>query len=97
IVIEVNGKPCRALVDTGSLGDFISTQVADRLGVRKRIPGEAFTFAHGSPRALIRKSTVEQQWTSSYQNIDSTRYFDIANHLGYVLILGAPWLFVYQV
>ncbi|KAF9255788.1 hypothetical protein L218DRAFT_813685, partial [Marasmius fiardii PR-910] len=35
IIIMIEGKPCRALVNMGSLGDFLSTQVADQLGVKK--------------------------------------------------------------
>ncbi|KAL0562391.1 hypothetical protein V5O48_019696, partial [Marasmius crinis-equi] len=35
IVVNINGKPARALVDSGSLGDFMSTQLADQLRVKK--------------------------------------------------------------
>lgn len=35
VVVQINGRECRALIDTGSLGDFMSTQVADQLKVFK--------------------------------------------------------------
>ncbi|KAG2136996.1 hypothetical protein DEU56DRAFT_756131 [Suillus clintonianus] len=34
IVVQINGRPTRALVDTGSLADFISSTLADQLRVK---------------------------------------------------------------
>ena len=33
----MNGHPARALLDSGSLGDFMSTTLADQLGVEKTV------------------------------------------------------------
>jgi hypothetical protein len=33
--VKINGQPARALVDSGSLGDFMSTTLADQLKVKK--------------------------------------------------------------
>ncbi|KAF9252465.1 hypothetical protein L218DRAFT_807022, partial [Marasmius fiardii PR-910] len=35
IVVQINRKPAHALVDSSSLGDFMSTQLADQLRVPK--------------------------------------------------------------
>jgi hypothetical protein len=39
VVVEVfvNGKPARALIDSGSLADFMSTTLADQLHVTKEV------------------------------------------------------------
>ncbi len=34
IIVKINGYPCRALIDTGSMGDFISTMIVDQLGLK---------------------------------------------------------------
>ncbi|KZP29149.1 hypothetical protein FIBSPDRAFT_658912, partial [Athelia psychrophila] len=34
IVVSINGQNCRALVDTGSLGDFMSTTLAGQLKLK---------------------------------------------------------------
>jgi hypothetical protein len=34
IVVRVNGEPVRALVDSGSLGDLVSTSLADQLRLK---------------------------------------------------------------
>jgi hypothetical protein len=36
IVVRVNGEPVRALVDSGSLGDLVSTSLADQLKLRRK-------------------------------------------------------------
>ena len=33
VVVHINGHPARALLDTGSLADFISSTLAEQLGV----------------------------------------------------------------
>ncbi len=35
IVVKVNKHLCRALIDTGSIGDFISTTIVDQLGLKR--------------------------------------------------------------
>ncbi|KAL0950225.1 hypothetical protein HGRIS_010212 [Hohenbuehelia grisea] len=38
VVVTVNGQPARALIDSGSLGDFMSTTLADQLKISCGIP-----------------------------------------------------------
>ncbi|TFK19837.1 hypothetical protein FA15DRAFT_722833 [Coprinopsis marcescibilis] len=35
IAVQVNGHPCQALVDTGLLGDFMSSTLAEQLKVKR--------------------------------------------------------------
>jgi hypothetical protein len=35
VVVQINGQPARALLDSGSLGDFMSTSLADQLKLAK--------------------------------------------------------------
>ncbi|KDQ25195.1 hypothetical protein PLEOSDRAFT_159848 [Pleurotus ostreatus PC15] len=35
VTVHINGHPVRALLDSGSLGDFLSTTVVEQLGLRK--------------------------------------------------------------
>ena len=35
VKVTVNGHPARALLDSGSLGDFMSSTLADQLGIQK--------------------------------------------------------------
>jgi hypothetical protein len=35
IVVQVNGQPAQASIDSGSLGDFVSTSLADQLKLSK--------------------------------------------------------------
>ena len=37
VKVNVNGHPARALLDSGSLGDFMSTTLADQLEVKKML------------------------------------------------------------
>uniref|UniRef100_A0A0W0GB85 Putative polyprotein n=1 Tax=Moniliophthora roreri TaxID=221103 RepID=A0A0W0GB85_MONRR len=96
IVVMIDGKPCRALIDTSSLGDFMSTQVADQLGVRKQYlekPLPLHMAVQGSRSKIHCGATVDFR----YQKIKSVHYFDIVNLSGYDIILGTPWLFSHKV
>lgn len=44
VVVTVNGHPVRALVDSGSLGDLISTAVADQLALQREELAEPITL-----------------------------------------------------
>jgi hypothetical protein len=60
IVILVNSHPVRALVDSGSLGDLISTTVADQLHLKRDELAEPITLqlAVRGSRSKINHSTV---------------------------------------
>lgn len=96
IVARINGQNVRALVDSGSLGDFISTTAADQLGVERIHLQKPLTLqlaVQGSRSKVNTGAKVRFQ----YQEIDEERYLDVANISSYDLILGTPWIFQHQV
>lgn len=96
VVVNVNGHPARALIDSGSLGDFMSTSLAQQLSVQKMeltAPVNVQMAVQGS-RTKINYGTKVR---ISYQNVDEERYFDIINLSNYDLVLGTPFLYQHKV
>ncbi|KAJ8580107.1 hypothetical protein M405DRAFT_700064, partial [Rhizopogon salebrosus TDB-379] len=96
VVVLINDRPCRALLDSGSLTDFISTTVVDQLKLKfdlleKPIP---LQLAVSGSRSVV-KATVTVDL--KYQDISGPRTLDIANLEAYNVILGMPFLFQHQV
>jgi hypothetical protein len=96
INVKINGETIRALLDTGSMADFISTTIVDQL----RLPRETYEkplsvqlAVHGSRSKVNCGTTVNFQ----YQSIDCNRRFDIVNLDNYDAILGTPFLYQHQV
>jgi Retroviral aspartyl protease len=95
IMAKINGNSVRALVDSGSLGDFMSTTLADQLKVphivlEKPLP---LQLAVQGSRSKINLAHIGFQ----YQGIKEQRYFDIMNISSYYLILGCPWIYQHRV
>lgn len=89
IVVHINGHTACTLLDSGSLGDFVSTALADQLKVHKTLlkkPLPLQLAVQGSRSRVNWGTTVKFK----YQSINEERYFDIANLSNYNLILGAP-------
>ena len=96
VKVNVNGQPARALLDSGSLGDFLSSTMADQLNVKREpleSPLSLQLAVQGSRSKVNARATVELQ----YQTINETRTLDIANLSNYDLILGTPWMYQHQV
>ena len=96
VVVEINGHPARALLDSGSLSDFMSTRLVHQLGI------EADELAKPLPVHLAVQGSRAKINTGcsahvKYQDISEQRYFDIINLLNYDLILGTPFLFQHKV
>jgi hypothetical protein len=94
--VKVNGHPIRALLDTGSMADFLSTTVTDQLRLEKEVyvkPLSVQLAVHGSRSKINCGTTVRLQ----YQSIDCERRFDIVNLDNYDAILGTPFLFQHQI
>ncbi|PBK80778.1 hypothetical protein ARMGADRAFT_1048915 [Armillaria gallica] len=96
IVVNINRKPCRALVDTGSLGDFMSTQLADQLKVFKTYLPTPIPL-HLAVQESHSKILCEAKVQCKYQSIKMEHYFDIANLSGYNLVLSTSWLYQHNV
>ena len=95
VKVMVNSHPARALLDSGSLGDFMSTTLADQLGVTKTrldVPLALQLAIQGSRSKVNSVATAQLQ----YQGINEKCTFDIINLNGYDLILGTPWMHQHQ-
>ena len=96
VLVKINGHQVRALLDTGSMADFLSTTVTDQLNLRKEYYSKPLSVqlaVHGS-RSKINCGT---RVNFRYQNIDCERRFDIMNLDNYNAILGTPFLFQHKV
>jgi len=96
VVVHVNGRPARALIDTGSLADFISLTTAEQLKCQLVTLEKPLTIqlaVQGSRSKVNYGTTVRFQ----YQGTDYSRYFDVINVQNYDLILGTPFLYQHSV
>ncbi|KAF8800004.1 hypothetical protein BYT27DRAFT_7048075, partial [Phlegmacium glaucopus] len=94
--VNINGNPVRALVDSGSLGDFILSTVVDQLKIKKNVLSKpiGLQLAVQGSRSKI-NSTVNVDL--AYQSINSARRFNVVNLKDYDAILGTPWIYQHQV
>lgn len=96
VTVHLNDQPVRALIDSGSLGDFISSTVADQLNLTRKIFETPVTLqlaVQGSRSKINAQATAHLK----YENISVDRTFDIINISQYDVILGTPWLFQHSV
>ena len=96
VLAKINGHQIRALLDTGSMADFLSTTVVDQLELQKEYYSKPLSVqlaVHGSRSKINCGARVNFQ----YQNINCERRFDIANLDNYDAILGTPFLFQHKV
>ena len=94
--VSVNGKQAKALLDTGSLADFMSTQFSDQLN-SKCIP---LTKPLLVSLAVVGSCTVANYCMDAhlqYAGVNSVRHFDIINLDNYDIILGTPFLYQHKV
>ncbi|KDQ09080.1 hypothetical protein BOTBODRAFT_643393, partial [Botryobasidium botryosum FD-172 SS1] len=86
----------RALLDSGSLADFMSTTLADQLKVdltQLSKPLSVKMAATGSRTKVNYSTDVRLE----YGGIDKSRRFDVMNVDGYDLILGTPFCYQHQI
>ncbi|KZP15333.1 hypothetical protein FIBSPDRAFT_715289, partial [Athelia psychrophila] len=96
VVVLINGQSCRALLDSGSLSDFMSTTICDQLRVHKENLKEAIPLqlaCSGSSSKIHARATANLV----YQEINEERVFDVCNLESYDLILGTPFMFQHQI
>ena len=96
VQVTVNGRPARVLLDSGSLGDFISSTLADQLAVKRQplnTPLSLQLAMQGSRSKVNAITTVRLE----YQGIKEERTLDVININSYNLILGTPWLYQHKV
>ena len=93
VAVKVNRQMIRALLDTRSMVDFISTTVVEQLKLPKEVYEKSLAIqltVHGSRSKINCGTTVWFQ----YQTVDCDRRFDIANLENYDAILET--LLLYQ-
>lgn len=96
VTMTVNGSPVRALLDSGSFGDFMLTTLADQLKVVKEPLNAPLTLqlaVQGSRSKVNTRTNVKLE----YQGINEKRYLDIINMTSYNLILGTPFMYQHQI
>ena len=96
VKLEVNSHPARALLDSGSLGDFTSTTLVDQLSIKRETldtPLSLHLAVQGSRSRVNSRATIKLK----HQNINETRTLDIININNYDLILGTPFMYQNQV
>ena len=93
IIVEcvLEGKQVRALLDTGSLSDFISTIIVDQMKLEAAHLSKPIVcqMAPSRSRTMI-TSCVDAHL--QFQGIDETCRFDVINLENHDLILGTPFL-----
>ena len=96
VTVHINGEPIRALLDTGSMADFLSTTIVDQLKLPREVyekPLSVQLAVHGSRSKINCGTNVRFE----YQSIDCDKRFDIANLDNYDAILGTPFMYQHQV
>ena len=96
VVVKINGSPARVLLNSGSLGDFLSLTLADQLSLKKESldsPLSLQLVVQGSRSKVNTRANVRLE----YQGINESRTFDIINVNNYDVILGTPWMYQHQV
>ncbi|KAJ8689423.1 hypothetical protein PTI98_012326 [Pleurotus ostreatus] len=90
VTVKINGHPARALLDSGSLGDFLSTTIVDQLHLKKvqlQTPLALQLAVQGSHSRINFGCWA----TLEYQDSTAERYFDVANIANYDIILGSTF------
>ncbi|KZP13652.1 hypothetical protein FIBSPDRAFT_897206 [Athelia psychrophila] len=99
VVVHINGHNCRALLDSGSLSDFMSTTICDQLCVRKEELKELKESillqlaCSGSSSKIHARATAKLE----YQDISKDHVFNVCNLELYDLILGTPFMFQHMI
>ncbi|KIJ58205.1 hypothetical protein HYDPIDRAFT_34401 [Hydnomerulius pinastri MD-312] len=98
VLVYLNHKPCtgRALLDSGSLSDFVSTTLVDQLKLTYAVLDKPLPLqlaVSGSGSAV--KAAARTQFR--YQDISCGRTSDTVNIESYDVILGMPFLFQHKI
>jgi hypothetical protein len=96
IVVNINGHPARALIDLGSLSDFILGALVQQLNLPKEElakPLQVQMAVQGSCSKVNYGTRVRM----TYQGIKGEHYFNVMNLSNYDLILGMPFLYQHKV
>jgi hypothetical protein len=78
IDVQINGNTAKALIDSGSKADFISTRLVDQLCLKKEILAKpmGLQLAITGSRSKVNCEVVTN---FQYQEINTQKRFDVAN------------------
>lgn len=96
LTVYVNGRACRALLDSGAYSDFISTSLVDNLALKRDILANPMTLqmaVQGSRSKINATTTV----TFEYSTIKCKKLFDVANIASYDMILGTMFIWQHKI
>jgi hypothetical protein len=96
VIVCINGRDMRALLDSGSLGDFMLSALADQLGLLQEKLKKPITVqlaVQGSRTKVNYGANVDFE----YASIKSKHWFDVINVDGYDIILGTPFMYQHRV
>lgn len=96
VMVQVNGKPCRALIDTGALADFISPKLVDQLKIECEELEQPLTVHMASQGSKV-KVKYAALVHFKYASIRESRKFDVMNLDEHDMVLGTPFLYQHQV
>ncbi|KAG6823375.1 hypothetical protein H0H92_010449, partial [Tricholoma furcatifolium] len=96
VVVHLNGHPVRAMIDSGSLGDFVSTTVAEQLKLKKEELNESIPVQLAAPGS---RTSVNYGTTMhfEYEGISCQKYMDVMNLHTYDVILGTPFIYQHKI
>lgn len=95
VTVKINGHPVRVLVDSRSLGDFMSSSLVDQIKV-KHLPLEIPLGLQLAVQGSWSKINAGTKALFEYSEIKEDRYFNIINISSYDIILGTLWIFQHQ-
>ena len=96
VVVKINGSPARALLDSSSLGYFLSSTLVGQLSIKREqldLPLSLQLAVQGSRSKVNTRASTRLE----YQGVKETRIFNIININNYDLILGTPWMYQHQI
>jgi len=78
VKVQINDHPVRALLDSGSLGDFISSTLVDQLAVDREVLASPLSL-HLAVQGSRSKVNARAMVNLKYQGINERRTLDIIN------------------
>ena len=93
---HVNDQSVRALIDTGSLADFMSLTLVEQLQLEHVMLEKPLTIQLAIQGSRL-KVNFSMKVHFQYQGTDYTHYFDVINLQSYDMILGTLFLYQHQV
>lgn len=96
VVVHVNSQPAQALIDTGSLANFVSLTLVEQLKLECVMLEKPLTIQLAVQGSRL-KVNFSVKVRFQYQGTDYARYFDVINLQSYDMILGTLFLYQHQV